>query len=414
MNRLALIVALLTGIAGAQGSTTVPEGITGSVSTSGTPLTAIANVIIAGSSKYPTIATAISGCPGAPTSCHIYVSAGTYVSTGFTLGVAPCQQNFAQLMELDPAAHIKLSGKITLPCGGNINGINRDGSFISATAGFPVNASLVDMGDGTNLIDARFEGILLNCASIPGCTGIRARGLNENSKIARNYISSFSVDGIKIDGTTVNTANFFVEDNQFGPLPGITGNDITVINSGAITFQRNSLVSALLQHGAGISFSGTINTVQFPNTIYYAHCEEQTDCIKVDGSSNVIALGVSSSNGTVNTVHVLKTATGQVQLTGPMNNGCNAAKLIVRNDLTGTLITSLQPNGVIPNYEWQFDALSESWTDSNGFHPRRRAFANLGTPANGTQLFCTDCNSTCTAGGSTGRTCFRENGAWVH
>lgn len=41
-------------------------------------------------------------------------------------------------------------------------------------------------------------------------------------------------------------------------------------------------------------------------------------------------------------------------------------------------------------------------------------FANLGTPANGTVRFCSDCNATCAAGGSTGRTCFRENGAWVH
>jgi hypothetical protein len=41
-------------------------------------------------------------------------------------------------------------------------------------------------------------------------------------------------------------------------------------------------------------------------------------------------------------------------------------------------------------------------------------FASLGTPVNGTQIYCSDCNATCTAGASTGRTCFRENGAWTH
>ena len=41
-------------------------------------------------------------------------------------------------------------------------------------------------------------------------------------------------------------------------------------------------------------------------------------------------------------------------------------------------------------------------------------FAQLATPANGTMVFCTDCNATCTAGAGTGRTCFRENGAWTH
>jgi hypothetical protein len=33
---------------------------------------------------------------------------------------------------------------------------------------------------------------------------------------------------------------------------------------------------------------------------------------------------------------------------------------------------------------------------------------------NGTMLFCSDCNATCTAGSGTGRTCFRENGTWTH
>jgi hypothetical protein len=39
---------------------------------------------------------------------------------------------------------------------------------------------------------------------------------------------------------------------------------------------------------------------------------------------------------------------------------------------------------------------------------------NASSPPNGTQIYCTDCNATCTAGSSTGRTCFRENGAWTH
>ncbi len=41
-------------------------------------------------------------------------------------------------------------------------------------------------------------------------------------------------------------------------------------------------------------------------------------------------------------------------------------------------------------------------------------FAALGSFGNGSTVYCTDCNATCTAGGSKGRTCFRENGAWTH
>ncbi|HLG97147.1 MAG TPA: hypothetical protein VKX49_12615 [Bryobacteraceae bacterium] len=46
-----------------------------------------------------------------------------------------------------------------------------------------------------------------------------------------------------------------------------------------------------------------------------------------------------------------------------------------------------------------------------GFQP---TFSALPSLANGSQLFVSDGNSTCTAGSSTGRTCFRENGAWTH
>ena len=41
-------------------------------------------------------------------------------------------------------------------------------------------------------------------------------------------------------------------------------------------------------------------------------------------------------------------------------------------------------------------------------------FASLPAKPNGSQVYCSDCNSTCSAGSSTGRTCFRENGAWIH
>lgn len=40
-------------------------------------------------------------------------------------------------------------------------------------------------------------------------------------------------------------------------------------------------------------------------------------------------------------------------------------------------------------------------------------FATLPVVANGSEVYCSDCNLTCTAGGSTGRVCFRENGAWT-
>lgn len=41
-------------------------------------------------------------------------------------------------------------------------------------------------------------------------------------------------------------------------------------------------------------------------------------------------------------------------------------------------------------------------------------FSALPSAPNGSQAFCSDCNATCTAGSSAGRTCFREANAWTH
>ena len=40
--------------------------------------------------------------------------------------------------------------------------------------------------------------------------------------------------------------------------------------------------------------------------------------------------------------------------------------------------------------------------------------AGIGNAGNGSRTFCLDCNLLCTLGGSTGRSCVKENGAWTH
>ncbi len=57
---------------------------------------------------------------------------------------------------------------------------------------------------------------------------------------------------------------------------------------------------------------------------------------------------------------------------------------------------------------------AQAFLDTTGFRLRSVTFANLPAATNGTEIFCSDCNATCAAGASTGRTCFRENGAWTH
>jgi hypothetical protein len=60
------------------------------------------------------------------------------------------------------------------------------------------------------------------------------------------------------------------------------------------------------------------------------------------------------------------------------------------------------------------DSTEVSRIDSNGYKPPSYTFAKLPAAPDGYVVFCTDCSPGCTAGGGTGRTCFRENGAWTH
>ena len=60
------------------------------------------------------------------------------------------------------------------------------------------------------------------------------------------------------------------------------------------------------------------------------------------------------------------------------------------------------------------DSTEVSRIDSSGYKLPSYTFAKLPTAPNGYVVFCTDCNPGCTAGGGTGRTCFRENAAWTH
>jgi hypothetical protein len=60
------------------------------------------------------------------------------------------------------------------------------------------------------------------------------------------------------------------------------------------------------------------------------------------------------------------------------------------------------------------DSAEVSRIDVNGYKLPSFMFAKLPAAPNGYVVFCIDCNPGCTAGGGSGRTCFRENGAWTH
>jgi hypothetical protein len=72
-------------------------------------------------------------------------------------------------------------------------------------------------------------------------------------------------------------------------------------------------------------------------------------------------------------------------------------------------------NSLVVNDSYQYDThhtISQLTTTSLFWNPV--TFANLGTPANGTMRYCSDCTLTCAAGGGTGQICERINGGWTH
>jgi hypothetical protein len=339
---------------------------------------------------YTTIASAKAACPDAPAGCRIIVDDGsTLVTPSFSLGEAPCSKvahnGFAQVLELGVNVQIFLTGSVHLLCSGYIHGQNRDGSILEACTAtdipvvgckpFPSDSPIVDLGNNHHLINARVEDVTINCNLAPGCIGVRGRGLNENSYIGRNLIENYLRNGIQIDGTTINTANFTIEDNQLAAWSGAS-DGIYLNNAGAFLLQRNTIVSNDGKEipAAAVHVLGTAQTSSAPSVINSLHCERYNDCIEQDGLGSLVATSVSAQDHVINTYHIASSAVGSafgLQLENNGNSECTSASCIVRNDATGRQISSANPpasNGVVPFYLWQGAGGTESWVDIHGWH----------------------------------------------
>jgi hypothetical protein len=81
--------------------------------------------------------------------------------------------------------------------------------------------------------------------------------------------------------------------------------------------------------------------------------------------------------------------------------------------LSNTLVQAVGAQTVTVNSASRFAYMGNDVFTGTDLLFGSKAFSALGTPANGTVLYCTDCNATCTAGASTGKLCARVNGAWA-
>lgn len=336
--------------------------------------------------KYTTIEAAIAACPASPNACQISIADGfTETTLGFTLGVSPCVNYYGLSLSVGANVTITQNGKITLLCGAHIKGANVDSSLFIAGGSFPANTPMFEVGNNVNLLDASIENVRINASSIAGSSYIRARGINENSRFRdltlQNARSTGGTGaGILIDGTSVNTAHWLLDNLNFGQLNNTDAGDcIGILNGvGGGKISRVSCVSS-----AGSPISGAV--VHISGTLGFGDCdqfgslygEKLTDVLLFDNSNGVCVVADSLGAGarTINTLRITATARGQVfarMLRNNANGACPALSCLVNNQnaSTPTKIAATNPPapfGFLSRYFFD-DSFGDEWLDFSGSH----------------------------------------------
>lgn len=260
---------------------------------------------------------------------------------------------------------------------------------------------------------------------------------------AHNVCTVFQNVGVRIHSSTNDATGpkiiDSVFDNSLSPVP--LGNGIGVLhdNTGAIVITGNHF-NALKGTAAQNSGTGLSSQIVFSNNV----CDgPAVGCLYLDPAGAYINVTVTGntirnwqnrstffgifigSNITIasvtgNNITCLDSANpASTTLYGIVVNGADATVTgnTIRNcnkplSIAGTNVT-VSPQGSVGNTT--AGLFSGTGLTMQKPYPMTYAFMNATSGiANGSEVFCSDCNPTCTAGASTGRTCFRENAAWTH
>ena len=219
---------------------------------------------------------------------------------------------------------------------------------------------------------------------------------------------------VSVSRTDWNSAGFILEDSlQLADYDDIyiekPGQDINVGGTTKRipwTFVRNS--------GGNSFYSGVTQKNMGTKPICWSYGQNGGG-----RSANDVCIGIRTDNGSLNSAG--RAVLGILGTVGPVTPfGSNKAgvDLPVSGGLStgsgtpGGISFRLGSSGTSGNQV--NDSTEVSRIDANGYKLPAYIFAKLPAAPNGYVVFCTDCNSACTAGGGRGRTCFRENGAWTH
>jgi hypothetical protein len=234
--------------------------------------------------------------------------------------------------------------------------------------------------------------------------GLAAYGIRiVPSAVGGSFLNELVVDGGFIDSSTVsalavtyvaggvetvaNTMHFSnMRMHSIGSAPTV---DISLL--GGYMFSNVSVVNA--GTGKAISLAGVRNS-QFTNCLIDVSSVAAVPVAFVAGTGGEVNSNINFSGNQV--------GFNDMTPTTALNSDTSAG--------TGIKFSANRFNGAIG---WNQTGANNVWDLSNQVIPSI-PFSLLPGFANGSSLFCRDCNSTCTAGSATGRTCFRENGGWTH
>ncbi len=253
--------------------------------------------------------------------------------------------------------------------------------FASATHWSVINPLILAGGNTDILIENTI-------APDSGDSSIVGGVIDNSNPNAGTAIRYDSAGGLKISNLKI-LNHAYIIDLTVGN--GVATSDFAITNS---SFE-NFTATGISLGGTGQFYSVHMSNIQMAGIA-------GSTCIASYAALNTVTVTGSLLGGCSNGVSIqnaraivqgnyISTPTGIITDTGASN------VLIANNQMIGN--TTPYTFNVAPK-------LIDHWTGI--------PFASLPSVANGSIVYCSDCDATCSAGNSTGRTCVRENGTWTH
>ncbi len=264
---------------------------------------------------------------------------------------------------------------ISLSCGTDIAMLTSGGtgSFgYTNILGSHLDGHALDIGSGSSLYHSYIQ---FHSNIGAGATNITVEGGALNNRY-----------DIRSEGTPTCSVFNLADSTQFTGtgIIDVAGCTVGTIGTGAILLVPANAYSDDASAAAS-NYVGNLSGYLF-NTVLGADRIDQT----VNGQPLLVqGIAANSPSGQVTGYYLFRNTT----------NGRACV-----NMYNGTVLSTATLKSGMCDYAWQLPTAN---------------FSNLGSSPwsgapNGSIVYCTDCNATCTANGGTGRTCFRENGAWTH